>query len=164
MPERPEALRGDPGHARARQQGLQSRVHADAVHQRQGAEGRGLDRRNGQADPAFPEELIEAFPLFYFVTRVVLPSVVTRSAFRTGQRHFGVLSLLRQALHRFILPANKGPRPIRRVAETASCPASELRDTSRQPPTRTSEAKGHSLVFDSSAAYRLEVPERAYCR
>src|SRR5260370_42296092 len=38
---------------------------------------------------------------------------------RTGQRHFGVLSLLRQAAHRFILPANKGPRPIRREAETA---------------------------------------------
>jgi hypothetical protein len=43
------------------------------------------------------------------------------------------------------------------------CPASEVRDTSQHALTRTSEAKGHSLVFDSSAAYRFEVPERA-CR
>src|SRR4030088_1741175 len=45
----------------------------------------------------------------------------------------------------------------------SECPASEVRDTSQQPLRRTSEAKGHSLVFDSSAAYRLEVPERACC-
>jgi hypothetical protein len=29
------------------------------------------------------------------------------------------------------------------------CPASEVRDTSQHPLTRTSEAKGHSQVYDS---------------
>src|SRR6266571_1268755 len=50
------------------------------------------------------------------------------------------------------------------VYPAAKCPASEARDTSRQPLTRASEAGGHWQLCDSSAAFRFEVPNRVCCR
>src|SRR5437763_2937721 len=47
------------------------------------------------------------------------------------------------------------------------CPASEVRDTSLHPLARTPEAKGHYQAYDSSAAFRFEVPDRVggrWCR
>src|SRR5262245_23648115 len=49
----------------------------------------------------------------------------------------------------------------------AEGPAFEVRQTLRQDLTRTSKAKGHSQVYDSSAALRFEVPGRVcgrWCR
>jgi hypothetical protein len=46
------------------------------------------------------------------------------------------------------------------IVRTDKYPASEVREPSRQPPTRTSEAKGHLQVNESSAAFRFEVPKR----
>src|SRR5436305_8205673 len=117
MPEGPEALRGDPGDARTRQQGLQSRVHADAVHQRQGAEWRRLDRRNGQADPALSEELIEAFPLLYFGDsgRFALGGNPWRIPH--GTTSFRRLIAVAAGAAPIHSPGQQGTRPIRRAAE-----------------------------------------------
>src|SRR5262245_31338544 len=52
---------------------------------------------------------------------------------------------------------------LRMSSFTAWCPASEVRHTSPHPFARTSEAKGHQLLYDSSAAFRFEVPNRV-CR
>src|SRR5438270_7850269 len=57
MPEGPEALRQHPRDARARLQGLQGGVHADAVRQRQDGEGRRVDRGAREGDGAAVEEL-----------------------------------------------------------------------------------------------------------
>src|SRR5262245_33334480 len=40
------------------------------------------------------------------------------------------------------------------------CPVSEVRDTWRHSLTRTSETNGHWQAYDSSAAFRFEVPEQ----
>src|SRR5882757_6804785 len=43
-------------------------------------------------------------------------------------------------------------------------PVSEVRDTPQHALTRTSETKGHLQHYDSSAAFRFEVPNRVCCR
>src|SRR6185369_13060498 len=42
-------------------------------------------------------------------------------------------------------------------------PVSEVRDTSQHTLPRTSETKGHWQAYDSSAAFRFEVPNRICC-
>src|SRR5262245_48386188 len=46
-------------------------------------------------------------------------------------------------------------RAVSHVCLRGSCPASEVRDPSRQPLTRTSEAKGHWQVNDSSCRFSI---------
>src|SRR5262249_49108412 len=47
---------------------------------------------------------------------------------------------------------------------SSRCPVSEVRDTPQRALTRTSETKGHQPLYDSSAAFRFEVPNRVCCR
>src|SRR5436309_15541463 len=45
-----------------------------------------------------------------------------------------------------------------------SAPFPKVRDTSQHTLTRPSETKGHWQLYDSSAAFRFEVPNRVCCR
>jgi hypothetical protein len=48
------------------------------------------------------------------------------------------------------------PRHLQAPCVRCSCPASEVREPSQQPPTRTSEAKGHEQVNSPRAAFDLK--------
>src|SRR6266581_6293557 len=66
------------------------------------------------------------------------------------------------------LQISAGAMPLRgqkgdAASGTHQCPVSEVRDTLQHALTRTSETKGHSQLYGSSAAFRFEVPNRVCC-
>src|SRR5262249_52481026 len=60
-------------------------------------------------------------------------------------------------------PGGRGHGGLLAALRSGWCSASEVRESSRQSLTRTSEAKEHYQLHDSSAAFRFEVPDRV-CR